>query len=77
MHQHAHPHEHGTGDMTPEKRNALLTYMLEHNRHHAEELHEIGHQVEGEASDLIHESVDLFMQANDKLEAALNLLKED
>lgn len=77
MHQHAHPHEHGAGATSPEQRDALLTYMLDHNRHHAEELHELGHSVEGEASDLIHDAVDLFSQANDKLEAALKLLKEN
>lgn len=75
MHQHAHEHQHGTGEQTPEQRNAILTYMLEHNQHHSEELHELGHQVEGEASDLIHEAVELFNQSNEKLAAALALLK--
>ena len=75
MHQHAHEHQHGTSGQTPEQRNAVLTYMLEHNQHHAEELHELGHQVEGQASDLIHDAVDLFKQSNEKLEAALRILK--
>lgn len=77
MHQHAHAHEHGTGGNTPAQRNAILKYMLDHNEHHAEELHEIGHQVEGEASDLIHEAVALFEQSNEKLAAALKLLEEE
>lgn len=75
MHQHDHDHQHSHSEHTPEKRNAVLTYMLEHNVHHAEELHEIGHQVEGEASDLIHEAVALFEQSNAKLAAALEILK--
>ena len=75
MHHPAHEHQHGTGSNTPEQRNAILTYMLEHNQHHAEELHELGHQTEGEASDLIHEAVTLFEQSNAKLEAALKILK--
>ena len=77
MHQHVHAHEHGTGETTPAQRNALLTYMLEHNMHHAEELHELGHQTEGEASELIHEAVALFEQSNEKLAAALELLKAE
>ena len=39
-HCHPHSHEH-TGDkpMSPEEVLALLNYMLDHNRHHADELH--------------------------------------
>lgn len=77
MHQHAHEHTHGTGEQTPAQRNAILTYMLEHNQHHAEELHELGHQTEGEASELIHEAVKLFEASNEKLAAALELLKAE
>ena len=41
-HCHPHSHEH-TGDkpMSPEEVLALLNYMLDHNRHHADELHDI------------------------------------
>ena len=44
-HVHAHPH----GDqkaMSPEETLALLNYMLDHNRHHADELHDICHSLE-------------------------------
>ena len=43
-HCHPHSHEH-TGDkpMSPEEVLALLNYMLDHNRHHADELHDICH----------------------------------
>lgn len=75
MHQDAHAHGAGSGIDSPEKRNAVLTYMLEHNRAHAEELHELGHEVQGDAYDLIHEAVDLFEQSNEKLAQALELLK--
>ncbi|MFR3290456.1 MAG: hypothetical protein ACLTSG_09485 [Lachnospiraceae bacterium] len=45
-HEHAHEHvsghhhEHGdTPELTPEQTLALMSYMLDHNRSHAEELH--------------------------------------
>ena len=48
-HCHPHSHEH-TGDkpMSPEEVLALLNYMLDHNRHHADELHDICHALEDE-----------------------------
>ena len=42
---HTHSHEfHGDNNKTI----ALLTYMLEHNRHHAHELYELSHTLEHE-----------------------------
>ena len=38
-HSHEHSHEHTAS--SPEEVLALLKYMLEHNRHHAEELHDL------------------------------------
>ena len=42
-HEHEHTHEHGhTHEVhSPEETVALLTYMVGHNQHHAEELHEL------------------------------------
>ena len=76
-HEHDHPHGHAHGEASsPEETMALLTYMLGHNRHHAEELHELAHGVDSEeARELIHEAVDLLGDSNDKLAAALALLK--
>ena len=54
---------------------ALLTYMLGHNRHHAEELHELAHDVDGEAQQLLHDAVVDFTLGNEKLEEALRILK--
>ena len=34
--------------MSPEEVLALLNYMLDHNRHHADELHDICHALEDE-----------------------------
>ena len=79
MHEHHHEHEHTHGQAhSPEETFALLTYMLGHNRHHADELHELAHGVEDEAArDLIHEAVDALQESNVRLEEALALLKED
>ncbi|MGE4353741.1 MAG: hypothetical protein AB7D36_06625 [Oscillospiraceae bacterium] len=58
---------------------ALLTYMVEHNKHHAEELHELSHTLEHqgqfEAAALITDGLNYFRDGNDKLEAALEQVK--
>ena len=56
-----------------------MSYMLDHNRHHAEELHELCHKLEasgkGEAAKLIDEAVDRFGEGNELLAKALEALK--
>lgn len=75
IHPHEHGHEHGTAS-SPEETLALLTYMLGHNRHHAEELHELAHGVDDEdARALIHAAVDDLTSSNEKLAAALAKIK--
>ena len=74
-HDHEHPHEHHHEHTPAEETLALLTYMLGHNRHHAEELHELAHGVEGEAADLLHGAVADLGSSNEKLARALALLK--
>lgn len=76
MHSHDHPHTHAPAD-SPEETLALLRYLLQHNRHHAEELHELAHNVDdGAAHALLHEAVDALQESNDKLAAALAALGE-
>jgi hypothetical protein len=75
MCEHTHDHEHHHEHSSPEETLALLTYMLGHNRHHAQELHDLAHGVEGEAADLLHGAVDDLGHSNDKLERALAILK--
>ena len=70
---HEHTHEHK--EHSPEEALALLSYMTAHNEHHAEELHELAHSLSGEAAELIHEAVAAFCSGNEKLEAALAILK--
>lgn len=68
---HGHTHEHHS----PEETVALLAYMVTHNQHHAEELHELAHSVEGEAAQLLHEAVVDLTVGNEKLAEALRILK--
>ena len=79
-HNHDHEHEHHhTGEVIPvEQTRALLRYMLAHNRHHAEELHDLAHQLSGQgkeaAADRIHEAIHSFDEGNDLLEQALDAI---
>lgn len=80
-HSHdGHTHSHGTGAGTPAEVIALLTYMADHNEHHAAELADMGEKLRGlgktEAADKIAEGVAEFAKANAKLAEALKLVKE-
>lgn len=73
-HEHSHDHPHPP---SAEESLALLTYLLGHNRHHAQELHELAHGLgNDEAAQLIHDAVVDFDLGNEKLAEALTLLKE-
>ena len=79
MHEgHTHPHHHDSPEAG--KDLALLTYMLEHNRHHTEELHDLAHSLSesgcAAGAELLHAAVADFQQGNEKLAAALAALKE-
>ena len=80
-HEHTHPHEHGAipGFESLDQAEALMSYMLDHNRHHADELHEVGHKLahsgKEEAAKLIHGAVDAFNKGNELLAKALEALK--
>lgn len=75
MHEHNHDHEHSHKAHSPEEALALLSYMTQHNKHHAEELHELAHGMGDNTAALIHEAVALFNAGNEKLEQALQMLK--
>lgn len=72
-HGHGHTHTHATAS-SPEEALALLKYMLDHNRHHAEELHDLAHSFDDVAADLIHDAVDKLGESNDLIEQALSLI---
>lgn len=77
-HEHPHDHEHPHPAASPEETLALLQYMLGHNRHHAEELHELAHGVRDEAArELLHGAVEALQESNRRLEAALARIRGD
>lgn len=73
-------HSHGEAkEISPEQTPVLLTYMLDHNRSHADELHGIVHALEkqgkADAAKVLAESVELFNACNSKLAEALDMVK--
>ena len=69
-------------ELNGEKLTILLEHMLHHNKHHSEEIGDIAENADklgkGEVAALVKAAKELKDQANDKLEAALNLAaKED
>jgi ABC-type Zn2+ transport system substrate-binding protein/surface adhesin len=91
-HNHSHgdgPHEHGncTGcggcgqqEHPANEQEAILSYMLDHNKHHAAELLEIAKQFrtagKDEAAAQIEKAVENFDKGNLYLSVALSLVKE-
>lgn len=76
-HTHDHDHAHHHETHSPAETLALLAYMVDHNRHHAEELHDLAHSVDGEARQLLHEALVDLNVGNEKLAEALRILKEE
>ncbi len=74
-HEHSHGHSHGEAPASPEERMALLKYMLNHNAHHAEELHDLAQGTAPEVSALIHEAVADIEASNEKLREAIEKLE--
>lgn len=68
-------HHHEDTDSAPNRAAAVLGYMLEHNRHHADELRSLADTLESGAAALVLQSVAAFDDGNAKLAAALELLK--
>ncbi|MEE0955753.1 MAG: cobalt transporter [Eubacterium sp.] len=75
-HDHHHDHDHG------EKKDAtlaLLSYMVDHNRHHAAELSDMAGEISGkgmtEVADLMKEGVAELEKGNELLAKALELYK--
>jgi Tfp pilus assembly protein PilF len=88
-HHHEHSHEHGhchencgscTSNCDPKKEaQALLTYMLQHNEHHALELDQMAANLMklglDDSAKQIHEAVSDFQKGNMRLSLALTLMK--
>lgn len=87
-HEHTHTHDHGHDHenccggehktQSAVENMALLNYMIDHNRHHNEDLHELLHSLEAagkkEASVLVAEAMHFYEHGTEKLEDALELL---
>lgn len=73
MHDPDHGHSHGEFH-SHEETLALLKYMADHTSHHAEELHELAHSVEGDAAEQIHEACYCLQDGVEKIRKALSLL---
>ncbi|MDD6066237.1 MAG: cobalt transporter [Firmicutes bacterium] len=93
-HGHTHQHKHDApcssdcgsdcnscGEHDPKKENiALLTYMLQHNEHHAAELDQMADKLRAAGMDVaaeqIRKAVDEFQKGNLYLSVALATVKE-
>ncbi len=78
---HEHTHEHITAFESTEQAVKILGYMLDHNKSHAEELHEICHKLElsgkAQAAEYLDRAVDAFRDGNTLMEEALRLLRNE
>lgn len=91
-HHHHHDHHHegedcghacnacGSEEKCKDENLALLTYMLQHNEHHAAELDEMADKLEkagmADAAKQIREGGSDFQKGNMRLSLALTLVKE-
>ncbi|MGI5873245.1 MAG: hypothetical protein ACOX8R_01110 [Bacillota bacterium] len=68
-------------ELNSEKLTILLDHMLHHNKHHSDEIGEIAENAEkmdkANIAALIQEAKALQDQANEKLEAALEMAKKE
>ncbi len=81
-HEHTHSHEHSHGGFeSVQQAEALMKYMLDHNRHHAEELHDVCHKLEdmgfAAAAEKLGEALEAYNAGNDALAQALAALGEE
>ncbi len=79
MSEHTHDHTHENMKAhTPEEAKALLAYMIEHNEHHSEDLHELFHALEdagkSEAATFVLNAMHSYDDGNDQLQMAMKLL---
>ena len=53
----------------------MINYMLRHNRRHAEELHELAHNLPETEAALLYEAVEDFNRGSEKLAGVLAMMK--
>ena len=81
-HLAGHGHDHAElAPMSREEMLVLLAYMLEHNRQHTEELHNLFHALDDDgcydAADELETAMRYYTAGNDALENALDLAKSE
>ncbi len=81
-HEHTHDHghcEHAHSEQPKDEDTAVLAYMLDHNKHHAQELAVIAkhlrEQGKEEAAAQVERGVEDFEKGNMRLSIALSLLQ--
>lgn len=81
-HLQGHGHSHAEhAPMSREEILALLGYMLDHNRHHTEELHGIFHALDDDgcydAADELENAMRCYTAGNEALANALDLARQE
>ncbi len=78
-HTHEHEHTHSHDAMPKDEDTAVLAYMLDHNKHHAQELAAIAKHLreagKDEAAVQIEKGVEDFEKGNMRLSIALSLVQ--
>lgn len=86
LHVHSHDHnDHSHAGIAAfdsiDQAIALMSYMLDHNAHHAEELHDLAHKLvasgKEEAAHLIDHALEQYEVGNANLAEALDSLKKE
>ena len=73
-HTHEHPHEH-TAAAVGDRTRALLSYMIDHNEHHCEELADLLDALDGAPRKKLLEAIGSFEAANVQLREVLDLME--
>ena len=68
-------HHHDTTPASKEEAIALLAYMIDHNRHHAEELLDISDAFDSEIQERIHKAADAISASTDDLQVILDEIR--
>lgn len=69
---HEHHHE---GPVSPEKAQALMKYMIDHNAHHAEEIKDLKRSVSPDAAKLMEQAVNAMADSVAYLKNALSIIQ--
>ena len=74
MSEQHHDHHHLKA-ASPEEAKALLAYMVDHNRHHAEELNDLSESLPEDVRQMVLEAAAMLSSGTNKLQRALDKLE--